>query len=200
MIFPGMEVMPPIIPLAFYAFAIWATVGYYVRSVLRDAISTYDQVNELYHPAMQVAMAYMFLPLGHQVIPYGVIAVVFVFAGLYFVFRIVYAEYIQKRVSIKLLAFAVAQYKKLSYDRSHALLGFGTAYMFAPVRHILIVDTLFTVFYLWIAMKYVRELVLDLRNGIAIPEARLAALISDFFHIVMGGSMAYMNVMMFVIR
>lgn len=197
MVVPGMEAQTPLISIGFFAVALWAVVAYYVRAILRAEIPKYDIVNEIFHPAMQVVMGYMYLPLNWQIISYSAIAVVFALGGFYFIIRILYAEIGRKYFRNSILNWMVKEYKKLQYDRSHAILGFGTSLMFAPMRHIVIVDTLFTIFFLWIALKYVLETYRDLRNRSITGETMLCFVLSDVFHVVMGISMGLMNIWMF---
>jgi hypothetical protein len=56
-----------------------------------------------------------------------------------------------------------------------------------------------TIFFLWIAVSHIKELVEDSKRTDLTPEGRLAAIISGVLHIVMGVSMAFMNVIMFIL-
>lgn len=194
----GMEVTPEM-TLLFLALALWSSVGYFVRWVVRQDIAKYDYLNEFFHPAMQVSMGYMFLPLSIQVVSYSVICVLFLVWSLYYLARIVLVLFSNQERLPVFLKQVVSRYKNLASDVNHLFLGLGSAYMFAPMKHILVIDLLFTIFFLWIAVSHIKELVEDSNRTDLTPEGRLAAIISGVLHIVMGVSMAFMNVIMFIL-
>ncbi len=194
----GMEVTPEL-TLLFFALALWSSVGYFVRWVVRQDIAKYDYLNEFFHPAMQISMGYMFLPLSIQVVSYSVICVLFLVWSLYYLVRIVLVLFFNQERLPVFLKRVLSRYKNMASDVNHLFLGLGSAYMFAPTKHILVIDLLSTTFFLWIAVSHIKELAEDHKRTDLTPEGRLAAYISGVLHIVMGGSMAFMNIIMFIL-